>query len=160
LKLENTRAEARVFETMADFHGAAAAEHKVVATTANAEIDKNGAAAAMGAGRAAEARERIAKIEAGEDVPGGLGRPLSNAEMIAILKAAGLTDADIRNIRFQHDLITAIGASFGEATVDKVLTAQTEIAVKAAIEAPAHAVRKFNRKLARLMFADDAEPTP
>jgi hypothetical protein len=87
----------------------------------------------------------------------GLGRPLSNADMTAILKAAGLTDADIRNMRFQHDLIAAIGARFGEASVQKVLTAQTEIAVKVAIEAPERAVRKFTRKLARLMLPDDAD---
>jgi hypothetical protein len=74
-----------------------------------------------------------------------------------ILKAAGLTDADIRNIRFEQDLIAAIGARSGETTIEKVLTAQTEIAVKAAIEAPARAVHKFSRNLARLMFADDAD---
>jgi hypothetical protein len=157
LKLENARAEARIFDTMADLHGAAAAKHKVVVTTANAEIVGNEAAAAMGAERAAEARERIAKIEAGEDVPGGLGRPPSIADMTSILKAAGLTDADIRNIRFEQDLIAAIGARSGETTIEKVLTAQTEIAVKAAIEAPARAVHKFSRNLARLMFADDAD---
>jgi hypothetical protein len=104
-----------------------------------------------------EARERIAKIEAGEDVPGGLGRPLSNADMIAILKTAGLTNAEIRHIRLQHDFIEVIGARLGEPEVEKVFHALTEIAVKVAIEAPDRAVRKFTRELARLMFADDED---
>jgi hypothetical protein len=79
LKLENARAEARIFDTMADLHGALAANHKAVATAANAKRSGNEAASAASAVRAAEARERIAKIEAGEDVPGGLGRRLTNA---------------------------------------------------------------------------------
>ena len=45
----------------------------------------------------------------------------------------------------------------GEASVEMVLTAQTEIAVKVAIEAPERAVRKFTRGVARLMFADDED---
>jgi hypothetical protein len=73
-----------------------------VATEANAKRSGNEAASAASAVRAAEARERIAKIEAGGDVSGGLGRPLSNADMIAILKTAGLTNAEIRHIRLQH----------------------------------------------------------
>jgi hypothetical protein len=128
LKLENARAEARIFDIMADLQGALAANHKAVATAANAKRFGNEAAAAASAARAAEARERIAQIEAGEDVPGGLGRPLSNAEMIAILKAAGLTNAEIRHIRLQRDLIEVIGARLGEPGVERVFHALTEIA--------------------------------
>jgi hypothetical protein len=149
LKLENARAEARIFDTMADLHGALAANHKAVATAANAKRFGNEAASAASAVRAVEARERIAKIEAGEDVRGGLGRPLSNADMIAILKAAGLTNAEIRYIGLQRDLIEVIGARLGEPEVEKVFHALTEIAVKVAIEAPDRAVRKFTRELAR-----------
>jgi hypothetical protein len=134
-----------------------AANHKALATAANAKRLGNEAASAASAERAVEARERIAKIEAGEDVPGGLGRPLSNADMIAILKTAGLTNAEIRLIRLQHDLIEVIGARLGEPEVEKVFHALTEIAVKVAIETPDRAVRKFTRELARLMFADDED---
>jgi hypothetical protein len=140
---------------MADLHGALAANHKAVATAVNAKRSGNEAAAAASTVRAAEARERMAKIEAGEEVAGGLGQPLSNAAMIAILKAAGLTNAEIRHMRLQYDLIEVIGTRLGEPGVEKVLDALTEIAVKVAIEAPDRAVRQFTRKLARLMFADE-----
>jgi hypothetical protein len=155
LKLENAHAEARIFDILADLHGALAANHKAVATAANAKRSGNEAASVASAVRAAEARERIAKIEAGEDVPGGLGRPLTNAEMIAILKAAGLTNVEIRHTRLLYNLIDVIGARLGEPGVEEMLDALTEIAVKVAIEAPDRAVRQFTRKLARLMFADE-----
>jgi hypothetical protein len=65
LKLENARAEARLFDITADLQGALAANQKAVAIAANAKRSGNEAAAAASAVRAAEARERITKIEAG-----------------------------------------------------------------------------------------------
>jgi hypothetical protein len=75
--------------------------------------------------------------------------------LIAILKAAGLTNAEIRHIRLQYDLIEVIGARLGEPGVERVFDVLTEIAVKVAMEAPDRAVRQFTRKLARLLFSDD-----
>jgi hypothetical protein len=98
-----------------------AVDHKALAAAANARSADDVAAASANAQRAAEARERIERIEAGDEVPGGFGKPLSDAEMIAIFKAAGLTTADIRHIRLQHELVELIGKRLGEAGIQEYL---------------------------------------
>jgi hypothetical protein len=154
LKLENARTEARMFDTVANLYGAAAAQNKALAAAIITMGADSETAAAKGAEHAEQARERIAKIEAGEDVPGGLHKPPTYRQAIAILKAAGLTNAEIAHIRVQYDLIQVISARLGEAAVEKCLfTPQSEVAV----EAPGRAVRKFTRKLARLVLADDGD---
>jgi hypothetical protein len=71
LKLENVRAEARTFDIMADLHGALAANHKAVATAADAKRSGNEAAAATSAVRAAEARERMRRSRPARRFPAG-----------------------------------------------------------------------------------------
>jgi hypothetical protein len=154
LKLENARADERFFQRLADWHEAHAADHKALAAAANARSAGDEAAASANAQRATEARERIERIEAGDEVPGGFGKPIGDAEMMSILKAAGLTAADIRHIRLQHELIELIGSRLGEAGVQEYLmTPQTKVAI-AAWE---RAHRKYIRTFARFMFADGEE---
>jgi hypothetical protein len=52
---------------------------------------------------AAAVRERIARIEAGEE-QGGSFDPVTDAEVRDILIAAGMTDSDIRHIRDEHEV--------------------------------------------------------
>jgi hypothetical protein len=153
LKLKNARADERFFQRLADWHVAGAADHKALAAAANARSAGDEAAASANAQRAAEARERVERIEAGHEVPGGFGKPLSDADMIAILKAAGLTAADIRHIKLQHELVELIGNRLGEAGIQKYLMIpQSEVAI-AAWE---RAQRKYIRKFARLL-GDEAD---
>ena len=51
------------------------------------------------AGKVAAAQERLAKIERGEDVQGGLGKPMTVEDVMQIMRDAGWTDADFQHSR-------------------------------------------------------------
>jgi hypothetical protein len=48
---------------------------------------------------AASAQDRIERLERGEDVPGGLGKPVDPED---VLRRAGFGDADLRHLRVVH----------------------------------------------------------
>jgi hypothetical protein len=48
---------------------------------------------ALAAARGAEAQDRVARIERGEDVPGGLGKPMSAKDLLI---SPGMTAGDVR----------------------------------------------------------------
>jgi hypothetical protein len=54
------------------------------------------ASAAEAAGKAAHAKDRAERLK-GEDVPGGVDKPLTRADF---LKAGGFTAADLRHLEF------------------------------------------------------------
>jgi hypothetical protein len=56
--------------------------------------------------RADVAKERLARLDRGENVSGGLGKPL---DLVAVLKAAGFTDREIQRCR-DCALLGEIGA--------------------------------------------------
>jgi hypothetical protein len=60
------------------------------------------ASAAKAAERVAAAKERIARLEQGEDVPGGLGKP---SDFEAILRENGFTDRDIQHGHARTDWV-------------------------------------------------------
>jgi len=102
LQLENAKADARFWENLADMHGATVEDHKGLAarverTAAKGEIER-----AKAAEHAARAKERVERIERGENVEGGLGKQQIDIE--AILKQAGWTKADFKRARLLHEL--------------------------------------------------------
>jgi hypothetical protein len=52
----------------------------------------------------ATAQDRISRLERGEDVPGGLGKPIDAEE---VLRRAGYRDADLRHLRVVHAMTDA-----------------------------------------------------
>ena len=83
LQLANAKADAQIWDTLASMHGETAEGH--AGLVANAERARAVAAAehAKATEHAAEAKERLARIERGEDVAGGLGKPLTMADVFA-----------------------------------------------------------------------------
>jgi hypothetical protein len=121
LKIEAARSEERVFNTLAEFHRAAAADSNQHAAVAKAEADRSLAGADMSEQHAATARERIARIEAGEEVAGASLDALTEAEMLDILKKAGMTDANIRLASLTGALAEIVGAERLPSPVQKKL---------------------------------------
>jgi hypothetical protein len=98
LQLDNAKDDARLWSAMQDLHAAQVEGHKDLVATAERVIADNQAAAAKAGERTQAASERIARIERGEDVSGGLDRPKTPAEFDAQLIAAGFTRADLRHM--------------------------------------------------------------
>jgi hypothetical protein len=87
-----------------------AADYKDLIATAQNAVVKNEAAAKDAAAKADQARERLAKIERGEDVQGGFGRPMTYEQAERIMLDAGLTKGDIRHMRpVLHDELERLG---------------------------------------------------
>jgi hypothetical protein len=63
------------------------------------------------AGDAATAQGRVARLERGEDVPGGLGKPVDPED---VLRRAGCTEADLRHMRVIVAMTEATHESYFE----------------------------------------------
>ena len=55
------------------------------------------------------AKERRERLQRGEDVPGGLGKPLTREDAERIMREAGMTTSDIQHCVQVHDVSEAIG---------------------------------------------------
>ena len=95
--------------------------------------------------QAAAARERVAAIERGDDLPGGLDRALTFDGIIAALKRSGWSDADIEHVRETTEVYRPL-AGDDEVSADTVMR-------KLAAESVA-AMRRFDRKLVRRLLLD------
>jgi hypothetical protein len=96
LQLENAKAVAEQWDQLHGMHAATVDDHKGLAATVASTIAKVEGHAAEAASNVKAARGRVERIERGEIVEGGLGKPLSYDDMVAILHKAGLTGDDIR----------------------------------------------------------------
>jgi hypothetical protein len=105
LQLANAEADAQAWGTIADLHaGTVEGQEGVIAS---AERAKGAAAAehAKAATHAAAAKDRVARIERGEDVAGGLGKPLTMADVLK----AGFTKVEIAHCIQVHEVSDAFG---------------------------------------------------
>ena len=75
LQLVNAGADAQFWNSLAHMHGAAIQDHKGLIASAEQKVARNEAQRANAAERAAQAMDRVARIERGEDVPGRFGKP-------------------------------------------------------------------------------------
>jgi hypothetical protein len=101
-------------------HGAQTAtveDHKGHAATTAAAIAQGEKAAAEWAGNAKTARERIQRIERGENVEGGLHKQWTREAFEAELIKSGFTREDLRHCVNQAELQKIIG----EAEFDKIV---------------------------------------
>jgi hypothetical protein len=117
LKLENARADARVWAGLQDMHASTADGKEGLVALTERQITENRASAAKAAERLARAKERIARLEQGEDVPGGLGKP---SDFEAILRDNGFTDRDIQHCMDMHELIGSDDAALSRFVKDSV----------------------------------------
>ena len=94
LQLENAKADADFWDCLADMHAGTAADHKGLAERAERSAAEGEIERAKAAEHAARAKERVERIERGENVDGGLGK---RQDVETVLRAAGWSDADIRH---------------------------------------------------------------
>ena len=109
LQLENAKADAIFWDSLADGHGSIAEAHEGLAAVAERTAATSEVERATAAEHAARARDRIARIEHGEDVPGGLGKPLTLEDAERIMRQAGMTTSAIRHCVQVADVSEAIG---------------------------------------------------
>jgi hypothetical protein len=137
LQLANAKADAQFWDTLADAHAgtiegliASAERTKAAAEAARAEV----------AEQAARAKDRIARIERGEDVAGGLGKPVEFNERF--LLDVGFTRAAIARFVQTYEVSEAFGF---EAMRDAI------------VDANARAERRVLRALHRRIIAAEAD---
>jgi hypothetical protein len=101
LQLENAKADERLWSILQDAQAEAATGYK----GASADTERKAMAAQVNATEAASkvaaARERIAKIEKGDDVQGGLGKQVTLEQLEAIIREQG---GDPDHIRAVHEI--------------------------------------------------------
>jgi hypothetical protein len=106
VKLENAKADMRLWASLQAVHAGAAEDRKRVIARAKATVASSRSAAFDAETKAQEANDRVERIERGEDVPGGLGEPV-NVERV--LRQAGMTASDLHNARLLHAVCDALG---------------------------------------------------
>jgi hypothetical protein len=77
LQLENANADLRFWNGLAGMHAETIEGHKALTAAAERKIADREAQRAKVSEKAAQARNRVARIERGEDVQGGLGQPVT-----------------------------------------------------------------------------------
>jgi hypothetical protein len=105
LQLDNARVEAGAWDTLARLHAGSAADQAGLITKAEAARVGLVAGEAEAAAEADRAKDRIARIERGENVNGGLGKPLTLEDLID----AGFTKAEIEHFRQVNEVSKAFG---------------------------------------------------
>ena len=93
---ENAEADEKFWSGLHGMNADMAEGNKGLAAIASRKAAEAEAQAANAAAKAAVAKDRIERLAKGEDVKGGLGKPLTWVEGVKILKDAGWTDDDIR----------------------------------------------------------------
>jgi hypothetical protein len=95
--------------------------HKGLVAQAERKIADGQSATANAAANAAIAKERIERLKRGENVEGGLGKPLSWEDCERIMREAGLTAADTRHAM----QVNAVADAFGfKTTLEAILDAK------------------------------------
>jgi len=96
LQKANAEADERFWSSLQHMNAATTENHKGLLAKTQRTISDSEASAKDAAANAERAKERIAKIERGEDVAGGLGNPVDFETM---LRKAGMSDEDIQHCK-------------------------------------------------------------
>jgi hypothetical protein len=94
LQLENAKAEEQFWMRLHELYEQRVEGQQKLVAGAESVIGRSRSASADAVAHAAAIKERIGRIEKGETVPGGLGRPMTRADVIALL---GWTKSDERH---------------------------------------------------------------
>jgi hypothetical protein len=109
LQLSNALAEATAWEAVAGICDANAEDSKRLLVSADLTLGAYASAAKAAANAASAAKDKLARLQHGENVGGGLGKP---KDIEAVLIEAGLTKADmrraIRSAEFNEEEFEAI----------------------------------------------------
>jgi hypothetical protein len=106
LQIENAEADAHLWGSLHELNQDHAEQHKGLAAKVERTIAAAQAAAADAATGKAEAQERVERLRKGENLPGGLGKPL---DMEHIMREAGMTTADIRHCETLAEFSKLVG---------------------------------------------------
>jgi hypothetical protein len=98
---ENAKDDERFWDTMRDLNAASVEEHKSLIASAEAKLKGHESAAADAGEKLETAKNRLQRLQRGESVSGGLGKKL---DIVAIMKAAGITPGDLRRMRLYGSL--------------------------------------------------------
>jgi hypothetical protein len=101
LQLEYTEADERFWSTLQGMHQGTVEDHKGLVAKAERAIAAGQTGATHASKRAAAAKDRVAGLKAGEDVPVLGTRPMTQKEIIA---AASLTPSEVRRAIRVHEL--------------------------------------------------------
>ena len=127
VKLENAKAEERLWSNIHDLHAGTVEDHKGLAAIVERKVAEGQVEMAKAATYRDAAKEQRERLERGEDVPGGLSKPPAFEQ---ILRDAGWSTSDIER---------SIGmAGLSEAQFEAMLQevhAATERAQKATVDA-------------------------
>jgi hypothetical protein len=143
LQLANAEADLRFWDQIASMHAGTVEDHKGLAATAERKVAEGETERARAAEHAARARDRIARIERGEDMQGELGEPLTHERARRIMREAGMTNSDID----RAELLNAVANELGE---EPVFTTMIDAGIKAKRRAEKAALRKLAREMLTL----------
>ena len=104
LKLQNAESDQQFWAGLRDMNQATAEGQRGLAAAAGGAAAGCEAEAAKADANAAVAKERVERLKKGEDVPGGLGRPFTREDCERILRDAGFTTSDFRNLEIVHEV--------------------------------------------------------
>jgi hypothetical protein len=93
LQLENAKADAEFWDRIHGMNAGTVEDHKGLIATAEKAMASGKAEMDKAAANAHSAKDRVARIQRGENVEGGYGKP---ADFHSVLREAGFTAADIR----------------------------------------------------------------
>ncbi len=113
-------------------------DHKALIATAERNVARNEEKGANAAEHAAKARDRIARIERGQN-EGGLGKPMTDGDLVRILRAAGITASDIRHA--------------------EIMAALPKAAIPLIVKAASEASDRASKRVARRLLARALEPS-
>ena len=108
MQLENANADLRFWNGLAGMHAETIEGHKALTAAAERKIADSEAQRAKVSEKAAQARNRVARIERGEDAQGGLGQPVTY-DVKRMLRDAGWTTSDMRHAELLNVVAEAIG---------------------------------------------------
>ncbi|MGB7044089.1 MAG: hypothetical protein WBD65_04000, partial [Methylocella sp.] len=101
---ENAEAAERIWSGLQDMNAETAQGQRELATLASGKAAESEALAKDAAEKAAAAKERLDRLAKGEDVRGGLGKPMTPKDCEKILKDAGWSRGDINFSRALAEL--------------------------------------------------------
>jgi len=104
LKLESAEAEERFWTSIYNMHAGTVEDCKGLATTVERAVAEGQAGIANATEKRNIAKARRERLERGEDVQGGLGKPVTREDLERELLKAGFTKRDLRRL----DLIGAV----------------------------------------------------
>jgi hypothetical protein len=133
LQLANAQADLKFWESLGGMHASTVEGHKGMIACAEQKVAESEAERATAAEKVARAKDRIARIERGDDVAGGLGKPMTYEDCEAILLDAGMTKRDIKDAQ--------LFASLPEEILPEIVKVEVEASQRAGRAATRRAVR-------------------